>query len=98
MSGKRQLTLFGTVATVKSNKFVIYENPNGNYQCFIERFCLREKQNNVHKKNKDLVHEAQEEWKKVAKNIDAQSEFLKLRDGEKTFVRLNILLYFYTEC
>lgn len=34
---KRQATIFGGAAKVKSKKYVIYKNPLGNYQCFVER-------------------------------------------------------------
>ena len=83
----KQLTLFGTIAREKSNKYICYKNPTGNYECFVERFSLRRRELNPNKRKKILVEEAQEAWKKLAKDIAAQEEYLKLRKGEKEFVR-----------
>jgi hypothetical protein len=51
----KQLTLFGTRAVAKS--FIVYRDPNGDYECFIERYCLRAKKtrgqiNNQRKKSR----------------------------------------------
>ena len=40
---KRQVTLFNTFAREKTNEYVIYKKPNNDYECFVERFCLRNK-------------------------------------------------------
>lgn len=82
----RQLTLHKTFAKQKTFKFVCYKNPSGNYESFVERFCLRTKNNFFVKR--DLVEQAQRKWRDIYKNDKEKViEYLKLRKGEKDFVR-----------
>ena len=37
---KVQVTLFGSFAKPKTKKYICYKNPQGNYECFVERYCL----------------------------------------------------------
>ena len=89
----RQLTLFGAVAKQKSKKYIIYKNPTGPYESFIERHCLRD--TNPHKKKELLTMEAQADWSKLSKDSAGLEEYLKLRNGEKPFVRYIYILLFY---
>ena len=84
---KRQLTLFGTRAKEKTGHFVVYKNPRGLCESYVEIYCLTAKKRNPHSKKKDIFVEAQTEWNKISSDINAVEEFLKLKEDEKDFVR-----------
>ena len=79
----KQQTLFGGIAKEKSSKFYVYRDPKNDYECFIERYCLRNKNGFVPKQQ--LVKNAQEAWSKHDK--ERRDAFLVLRPGEKSFVK-----------
>jgi hypothetical protein len=82
----KQLTLFGTRAVAKS--FIVYRDPNGDYECFIERYCLRAKKTRGQINNQRIHVQAQNEWKNVYKgNQEKIQEYLVLQGNEKPFVR-----------
>lgn len=83
----RQVTLFGTCAKEKTNKYIIFKKTLGKYQEYVERYCLREKKKLKKATKKDLFRDAQCAWKLIASDIAAQDLFLELKEGEKDFVR-----------
>ena len=82
---KRQINLFGYFAKEKSH--IVYKDPKGNYEKFVERFCLRQRCKESSKSKQALVEEAQTAWKLVSKDKIAQADFLRLREGENPFRR-----------
>ena len=97
MSEKKQLTLFGTVLKQKTKKYFCDKDPQGDYECFIERYCLHQHKNG--RKDKIvLVEEAQKTWKEeYAKAKDRSlkvEEYLELRPEEIPFVRYIDLFVF----
>ena len=86
---KRQLTLFRNLVPVKNKQkeYIVYRNPQGKYEEFIERFCLRAKANNDKRKNQQILENAQSIWKTKSKDNSFIDGYLKLKDGEKPFVR-----------
>ena len=88
--GKRQITLFNTFAREKTKEYVIYKKPNNDYECFVERFCLRNKPGTSMMNKKTLTDKANELWREVSKGEGKKeriTEFLKLKPGEQPFVR-----------
>lgn len=83
----RQLTLFGSLA--KSKDFIIYKDPEEEYQCFIERFCLRARKragNNFVRKK--AYEDAQTQWRNEFKNNPGKiNNFLQLQKDERPFKR-----------
>lgn len=70
-------------------KYVIFRDPSSNYEKVIERYSLRYRSEKPNA-SKDVIHKAaQAYWKdnKLASNNELVMEFLKLRAGEKPFVR-----------
>ena len=57
----KQLTLFGTRA-VCWESYVVYCNPTRDYKSFIERHCLRARQDKGYVTNQKFVCEAQSMW------------------------------------
>ena len=86
-SKKRQLTLFGTRAKEKTNKYVVFKNPRSKYEEFVERYCIRARKTGIRGTKKTLFAEAQIRWKNISLDIADVNNYLKLRDGEKDFVR-----------
>ena len=86
----KQRTLFGTVA--KEKPYFAYKSPTGDYECFIERYCLRKEKQE--KKKCDLLKEAQGAWGKVKKDEQQIKKFLELQQGEKPFVRYALIFPF----
>ena len=84
---KKQVTLFGE----KSNKFVCYKDPQNEYECFIERYCLRNWAEGKGDKKDQIVKNAQDAWKNTPRENVA--EFLKLRDAERPFVKCYLFGY-----
>jgi hypothetical protein len=83
----KQLTLFGT-RSPSANSYVVYRDPKGDYESFIERYCLRSRRDRGHIANKKLVAEAQGKWTSIYKGDSAKlKEFLALQENEKPFVR-----------
>ena len=66
----QQLTLFGTRA-VSKDSYVVYRNPTGEYESFIERYCLRARRDRGYITNQNIVAEAQSMWKNVYKEVGA---------------------------
>ena len=83
----RQVTLFGTCAKEKTKKYIIFKNPRGKYEEYVERYCLRAKKKDRNSTKKYLLTDAQHAWKLISSDTAAQDVFLKLKDGEKDFVR-----------
>ena len=90
MSKKKQTTIFGLMA--KQKTFYCYENPSNDYECFVERYCLRNKGSGIDRRN--LIDEAISVWQKDYKTIKKKEDrkvkvekFLELKRGEKPFVR-----------
>ena len=82
----KQLTLFGT--HVVSKNYIIYRDPKGDYESFIERYCLRAKRERGQISTKKIHAEAQNEWKTVYKgNEEKIRNYLILQEDEKPFVR-----------
>ena len=75
------------------NLYCVYKDPKGDYQSVVERFCLREKQKKTGKENKILKEEGDKYWKEIKGNQEKIKEFLKLKPGEKDFVRLGIFSF-----
>ena len=87
---KKQVDLFG-FAAAKGN-FYCYRDPSNDHECFVERYCLRNKSSG--KSKRGLVDEAVSVWKNDFKTVKDKkerelkvAEFLKLKPGEKPFVR-----------
>ena len=83
MNRKRQKTIFGTFAKEKTRHYVIFKNPQGLYESYVERYSLRRREVDKNIKKQSLFVEAQTNWK-LEENVE---DFLILRDGERDFVR-----------
>ena len=89
----KQLTLFGTCARSTKN-YIIYRNPKGDYECFIERYCLRARRERGHIANQKIVAEPQSKWKNIYKGNHAKlEEFFVLQENEKEFARYSSITY-----
>ncbi len=81
----KQLTLFGTHAPSKTH--VIYRYPKGDYECFVERYCLHAKKESTIFNRQKIHGEAQTAWKNLYRsNKEKLQEFLALRKNEDPFV------------
>ena len=69
--------------------FIVYRDPQTDYESFIERFCLRQRKLNINEAKKVLVDKAISFWKSesLSKNKEKLNQFLELKDGEKKFIR-----------
>ena len=98
----KQPSIFGGIVKDNTKFYCSYKSPNGAFESVAERFCLREKKK-TRKQNKDSVAQANKFWKEIKTDEKKIEEFLKLRPGEKPFVRSGVLslycsfspLYFY---
>ena len=89
----KQLTLFGTCAR-STKSYIIYRDPKGDYECFIERYCLRARRERGHIANRKIVAEAQSKWKNIYKGNHAKlEEFFVLQENEKEFARYSSITY-----
>ena len=89
----KQLTLFGTCAR-STKSYIIYRDPKGDYECFIERYCLRARRERGHIANQKIVAEAQSKWKNIYKGNHAKlEEFFVLQENEKEFARYSSMTY-----
>ena len=87
----KQLTLFGTCAS-----YIIYRDQKGDYECFIECYCLRARRERGQIANQKIVAEAQSKWKNVYKGNHAKlEEFFVLQENEKEFARYSSILNLY---
>ena len=69
-------------------RYVVYRNPQNDYESFVERFCLKEKAKNSHCEKRTMVKKAEGLWKeKFSSNKEDKKTYLKLLPGEKEFVR-----------
>ena len=68
--------------------YIIYRDPQGDYESFIERYCLRAKRERGQINTNKIHAEAQNEWKTVYKgNEEKIKNYLILQENEKPFVR-----------
>lgn len=82
----KQLTLFGTYAPSKTH--IIYRYPKGDYKCFVERYCLRAKENGRFLNIQKTHAEAQTVWKNIYReNKDKLQAYLALQTNELPLVR-----------
>ena len=86
----KQPSIFGGIVKDNTKFYCSYKSPNGAFESVAERFCLREKKK-TRKLNKDSVAQANKFWKEIKTDEKKIEEFLKLRPGEKTFVRSGVL-------
>ena len=70
-------------------KYVIYKNPKDGYESFVERYCLRKRNENVSISKSKLLEQSNRMWKseELGKNPEALNKYLELRIGEKPFCR-----------
>jgi len=69
--------------------YVIFRDPSTSYEKVIERYCLRYRSKNSIFTKEKAHKAAQAYWKenKLSSNEELVLEFLKLKNGEKPFVR-----------
>lgn len=85
----KQRTIFGGIAKDNSKLYCVYKNPSSDFECIVERFCLRERKK-TGKPNKELVPQAHDFWKEIKGDQVKIKEFLELKLNEKPFVRSGI--------
>ena len=68
-------------------QYICYRDPQTTYEKFIERHCLRARSKNPHKEKKELVEEAQHDWREIRRNDEEVQKFLVLQENECPFVR-----------
>ena len=82
----KQLTLFGTF--VPTTNHILYRYPKGDYECFVECYCLRAKKDRAIFNLKNVHAKTRTAWKDVYKgNKEKLEEFLALQKNEDSFVR-----------